>query len=319
MGVPNDDGAKPADPANEPDFDLHHPHDHFFRRAFGTAETASGYFVRVVPESIRHFVTDPGRMRLENVSFISGELRGSQSDLLWRCEAGDASELIYIYVLFEHQREPDRLMVVRLLFYMVKIWERHLAADPNSPRLPFVLPLVLYQGQTTWNAPLFLRDLVELPGDELHCFVPDFTYGLESLQGTDLEGVNPDALRLILLVMKLAGQGSAASGLALVCQEMERLPAGGERGSIERVALLYLFAAARPEERKLMIKELGSTKMKVAHHARSPLEALILDGIEEGMEKGMQKGRKEGLKLALERLCASGIDPAEARRVLGLE
>jgi hypothetical protein len=117
----------------------------------------------------------------------------------------------------------------------------------------------------------------------------------------------------------LSARPESISGLALVCQEMERLPGSGERGSIERVALLYLFAAARPEERKLMIKELGSTKMKVAHHARSPLEALILDGIEEGMEKGMQKGRKEGLKLALERLCASGIDPAEARRVLGLE
>jgi len=254
-------------------------------------------------------------MRLENVSFISEELRGSQSDLLWRCEGGDVDGAIYIYVLFEHQREPDRLMVLRLLFYLVKIWERHLASDSRSPRLPFILPLVLYQGKTPWNASLFLRDLVELPGDDLRGFVPDFTYGLESLQGTDLGGVNPDVLRLILLVMKLAGQGAAASGLAVVCQEMERLPGGRERGSIGRVALLYLFAAARPEERKIRIKELGSTKMKVAHEARSALEALILDGIEEGMEKG----REEGLNLALERLVAAGIDPVEARRMLRLE
>jgi len=85
MGSPDDEGKD----AKEPDFDLHHPHDHFFRRAFGTAETASDYFLRVVPESLRRFVSDPARMRLENVSFISRELRGSQSDLLWRCEAAE--------------------------------------------------------------------------------------------------------------------------------------------------------------------------------------------------------------------------------------
>jgi len=36
MGSPDDEGKD----TKEPDFDLHHPHDHFFRRAFGTAETA---------------------------------------------------------------------------------------------------------------------------------------------------------------------------------------------------------------------------------------------------------------------------------------
>ena len=331
MGSPDADGQD----AKEPDFDLHHPHDHFFRRAFGTAATASDYFLRVVPESVRRFVSDPARMRLENVSFISEELRGSQSDLLWRCEAAEGDAPIFIYVLFEHQREPDRLMVARLLFYIVKIWERHLAANPGLQRLPFVLPLVLYQGAAPWNAPFFLRDLVDLPSEGLRCFVPDFTYGLESLQGTDLEGVNPDTLRLILLVMKLAGQGGVASGLSLVCQEIERLPERGNPSRIVPVALLYLFAAARPEERKIMIQELSEAKTTVGREARSALEALILDGIEEGLEKGLEKGLKEGLKeglekgrkeglekgmnLALERLCASGIDPAEARRILGLE
>ncbi len=72
-----------------------------------------------------------------------------------------------------------------------------------------------------------------------------------------------------------------------------------------------------------MIKELGTTKTRVHQEARSALDALILGGIEEwmekGMEKGIEKGREEGMNLALERLCASGIDAAEARRMLGLE
>jgi len=89
------------------------------------------------------------------------------------------------------------------------------------------------------------------------------------------------------------------------------LPDDEPRGRIIPVALLYLFAAARPEERKTMIQELGETKAKVGREARSALEALIFDGMEKGMEKG--------LKLALDRLLAAGIDPAEARRMLELE
>jgi len=74
---------------------------------------------------------------------------------------------------------------------------------------------------------LFLRDLVELPSEGVRCFVPDFAYGLESLQGADLEGVNPDMLRLICSSSRLAARGSVASGLALVCREIERLPRAG--------------------------------------------------------------------------------------------
>jgi predicted transposase YdaD len=310
----------------ERDFDLHHPHDHFFRRAFGMAETASAFFLRVVPESLRRYVSDPGRMGLENVSFVSEDLRGSQSDLLWRCEAAEEGRAVYVYVLFEHQREPDRLMPVRLLFYLVKIWERHLRLDAapagGAVSLPFILPLVLYQGSAPWSAPLFFAEMVEVPGADARGFVPDFTYRLESLQGTDWDEVSPEMLRLVLLVMKLVGRGAAGSGLSLVFEAMERLPEVGEHGKMIRVALLYLFAAARPEDRRAMIQELEVTKTKVRTEARSALEALILDGIEEGLEKGMEKGREEGreegLQLALERLCASGMKPEDARRLLGL-
>lgn len=317
-----DSGEAAGEDGRERDFDLHHPHDHFFRRMFGMAETASAFFLKVVPESLRRFVSDPGRMGLENVSFVSEELRGAQSDLLWRCEAAaeekEEGQAVYVYVLFEHQREPDRLMPVRLLFYLVKIWERHLRSDVASAEgpvsLPFILPLVLYQGSAPWSAPLFFGEMVEVPGADVRGFVPDFTYRLESLQGTEWDEVSPEMLRLVLMVMKLVGRGAAGSGLPLVFEAIERLPEVGEHGKVIRVALLYLFAAARPEDRRAMIQELEATKTKVGTEARSALEALILDG----MEKGMEKGREEGLQLALERLCASGMKPEDARRLLGL-
>lgn len=82
---------------------------------------ASAYFRTVLPSDLQRFVSDPGRMSLENVSLVSDELRGSQSDLLWRCQA-PGRKVIYIYVLFEHQSEPHPLMPARLLYYLVKIF-----------------------------------------------------------------------------------------------------------------------------------------------------------------------------------------------------
>jgi hypothetical protein len=118
-----------------------------------------------------------------------------------------------------------------------------------------------------------------------------------------LEGIDPGTLRLVLLVMKLAGE------------EMARLPEGAEADRIRPVLLLYLFAAARPEDHTAMIQELKEKRtLNIGPVDRNALEALILDGMEEGREEG----REEGLSLARERLIAAGMDEAEVRRILGI-
>jgi len=41
MGSAGENKSSAGEDPQERDFDLHHPHDHFFRRTFGMAETAS--------------------------------------------------------------------------------------------------------------------------------------------------------------------------------------------------------------------------------------------------------------------------------------
>src|ERR1700678_3472440 len=61
----------------------------------------------------------------DNRSFIPDDLHKQEADLLYRVpfRTGAGKGAIWIYVLLEHQSRPDRSMGLRLLSYMVKLWE----------------------------------------------------------------------------------------------------------------------------------------------------------------------------------------------------
>jgi hypothetical protein len=85
-------------------------------------------------------------------------------DMVWRIprrEGGDT----YLMLLLEFQSTSDRWMALRVLVYASLLWQ-HLLNEKRLPpdgRLPPILPVVLYNGDRRWAAPLALRDLVGLP------------------------------------------------------------------------------------------------------------------------------------------------------------
>ena len=77
-----------------------------------------------------------------------------------------------IYILIEHQSEPDRLMPLRLadsqlqIFrYQVRQWLKTHASEAQV-RLSPVLPVVFYTGLKHWTEVGTLPDLIER-GDDL--------------------------------------------------------------------------------------------------------------------------------------------------------
>lgn len=135
------------------------PHDHASKLLFSQPE--------LVADLIRAYV-DPRAQRdldlktLErcNGSYISPDLRERRNDVVWRVRA--RQRWIYVYLLIEFQSTVDRYMAVRLLAYVALLWQdlikqRQLAEDG---RLPPVLPIVLYNGDQPWTAPVELRGLL---------------------------------------------------------------------------------------------------------------------------------------------------------------
>ena len=115
-------------------------------------------------------------------SFISDELRTQESDMIFRVPFRNPTpgcEEVIIYILIEHQSTVDPSMELRLLSYMTQIWmeERRPWVEGKVPkaewRLTPIVPIIFYTGTDTWNSPLSLTALMDLP-DVLKRFVPTF-------------------------------------------------------------------------------------------------------------------------------------------------
>ncbi len=64
---------------------------------------------------------------------------------------------VWVYILLEHQSDPDPWMPFRLLTYMMALWESE-RRDQEERKVPLgerrlspILPIVLYTGQRAWG------------------------------------------------------------------------------------------------------------------------------------------------------------------------
>jgi hypothetical protein len=158
------------------------PHDALFKWTFSQPELAAAELRAVLPPSLVDRL-DLDRLALAEGSFIDRDLQGSQADRLFSVPCD--GQLAFVYVLFEHQSTVDPLMPLRLLAYMVRIWQRHVAERGGTALpLPIIIPVVLHHSDTGWiRATEFhsLLDpaLIELP--EVARLSPGFDFLLDDL------------------------------------------------------------------------------------------------------------------------------------------
>lgn len=111
-----------------------------------------------------------------NHSYVTDDLRERADDVVWRVRFRD--EWLYLYLLLEFQSSVDHYMVVRLLTYIGLLYQDLIKSRqlPEPRRLPPVLPVVLYNGETSWSAALSLEDLQQPMPPDLRPFQPALRY-----------------------------------------------------------------------------------------------------------------------------------------------
>ncbi len=121
-------------------------------------------------------------MKLLPGSFIDSQFRASETDLLFSAPLAEVP--CFFYLLFEHQTNRDPWLGLRLLRYMVRIWEGHCERSPKAKKLPPVLPVVLAQNAERWVVDTRFSAMMELPGgleDAFAPYIPSFSYRLLQL------------------------------------------------------------------------------------------------------------------------------------------
>ena len=123
---------------------------------------------------------------------------------------------LYVYLLLEFQASVDRFMAVRILTYTGLLYQDLIRSHAlHQERLPPVLPIVLYNGETRWTAAVELAALLEPAPAELQAYQPQQRYLLldeGAYSDTHLAGLR----NLVAAVFRLENSRTPEDVLAVV-------------------------------------------------------------------------------------------------------
>ena len=282
------------------------PHDALFKSVFQQPANAVAELKHVLaPEHVS--AIDWSTLKLEPGSFVDERLADKHSDLLFSAETRASGERVLVFLLLEHQSSSEPKMALRLLAYMVRIWERFSDADKNSP-LPLIVPAVLAQVPGGWKAAtrfsgLFSPNLGLLADTVL----PDFSYAVDDLHRADDVDLKARAVaqqaRLALWLMRDARDGALLLQRLIhwlgELEELAQMP-GGER------ALAPLLAYVVRVSSDLQLEQFRAILRERAPAAESITMTIAEQLLAEGEARGVAQGE-------LRRAAASVLTVLETR------
>lgn len=290
-------------------------HDALFKAAFGQPDLARSELELVLPDEVRAHL-DLATLQVSPGSFVDEELRHAHTDLLYRVGLRSGGEAL-VYVLLEHQSTFDARMPLRLLRYMVRVWDRW-ERDHPAGKLPIVLPVVLHHDLGGWRSPPEFASVLDASPELLAAvgpFQPLFRFVLDDLAPLSLEALASRKLHALALLVELAFWASRSlARLQDAAPRMGAIVAELTRDARARALLtqlyVYLLRDAPPdvetEEVRAILRQIAGPKGQ---------EDIVNAGdrlIEQGRAEGLAKGQADGLRAAIQAaLSARGLGLSE--------
>ena len=241
-------------------------------------------------------------------SFISEHYKETESDLIYKIQFHDHE--IYIYILIEFQSTVEPFMALRVLNYITNFYMDFLVNNRDVKKLPAVFPIVLYNGEAPWTAPVNLSTLIE-QNPPLGAFALDFQYFLIAENQYSKEALlkirnivstlflaeshyNLDLLEVELLNLFSSEGDKQAVSLFLNWFRQLALHGRIESGDYQSLEFIY---RNEQEVKTMLITALEREKQRI-----------FQDGLLEGKQEGKQEGRIEGKIEAAKEMLAKGME-----------
>uniref|UniRef100_A0A7C1JX66 Rpn family recombination-promoting nuclease/putative transposase n=1 Tax=Caldilinea aerophila TaxID=133453 RepID=A0A7C1JX66_9CHLR len=287
-------------------------------------EEAALFLRAHLPAAVANRIEWPS-LRLIETSFVDEALRDSESDLLYAAQMKESETECLLYLLFEHQSQPDGWMRFRLLKYMCRIWDESFKERPEQSELPPIVPVVFYQGERAWR---YSTEFVELFAESVRAydFLPRFAHYLIDQSGLAPEEVKGGLkAKVAQLLMMAAYQKRMQEALRLAAPLMAQLTRGG---GLNYVAVFVVYLAATQERRvvnefaaqvRQYAPETGGDMLTYAEELRQEgMQEGLQKGLQEGLQKGLQKGEIKGKVETIESLLAVGTQWSLITRATGI-
>ena len=196
---------------------------------------------------------DFAHLTVDPTTYVTADYRHVSSDLvlrlpLWPTRKGGRRRQLLLTILLELQAQPDRLMMLRVLDYLVQIWKHQVKQHGEqhkslaSVRLTPVLPVVLHTGSYSWPRLGTLLDLMD-DAATFRAVTPEFTplfISLPDMAEAELEQGGYFGQILALLKARKARRGVFAQRLGQTVSKLSELT-GAER--LRRLELLSYVEA----------------------------------------------------------------------------
>jgi predicted transposase/invertase (TIGR01784 family) len=268
------------------------PHDALFKAAFSQVVYAAEELRHVLPPELVA-VIDFSTMQVEPGSFVDEVLRARYTDLLYSLEVAGCDARVY--VLFEHQSSGERWMALRLLRYMIAIWDGCIA--DGATVLPVIIPVVLHHGDGGWTAATRFEDLFKMPPGAAE-FTPHFRFAIDDLGASGEAALHARAAsaytRLVLSALQQARSGTEVRRLLFgwvdLIHALLREPHGHNALGLIVQYLLEVRGAGELGVIDTTLREITADNgEEVMQTIAQMLEA-------RGMERGLQQGVQQGVQ-----------------------
>lgn len=192
-----------ADTKKEPVGSTRMKHDEFVRFYLSEKETAISFLETYLPRAITQHM-DFKSLTMPKESFLNKKMARYYSDILFQVQMREVPA--FIYFLVEHKRKKDGWVGFQLLKYFVRIWELYLKQNKGVKKLPLILPLVIYHGESEWKMDTQFISLLDVPENLLEFvrpYVPNFRFDLLDISHMPDEKIKGEVLsRIMLLTLK---------------------------------------------------------------------------------------------------------------------
>ena len=269
------------------------PHDAFFKRTFSDPKQAASLLKSQLPRSLCDRI-DWTTLELVPGSFVDETLADRHTDLLFAARVG--SKPVLLYVLLEHQSSVDPWMPYRFLRYILRIWERWRAENPEAKRLPPVIPIVLYHGAEPWDRPTEVLRLIDVDDDlmnELSPHLPRLSFIIDDLADDTDDALGQRALEIwaeltLRVLQRLPYRDDPIRELMLLVPLMQQLVLSESGLQKLGVLLEYIY---------LVVDTQPADLAKVMHMVGPQAEELMPSLAQRYMQKGHDQGKAAGHKL----------------------
>jgi predicted transposase/invertase (TIGR01784 family) len=262
------------------------PHDPVYRRIFSNPG--------IIEQALRRFLKAPwlgkldfSTLELVPTRYVSRFLEQRESDIVWRVRYGNGEQdWFFVYVLMELQSSVQRFMALRLWAYIALFYQYLLRQKLLTPLrlLPPVLPIVLYNGEKPWSAPLVLADLIQ-PVEGLER--PSFEYVVLDASHHPVEELRP--VEDVVSGVFLMEQVENFADLETVLDELEGLVTDPE---LEKDISLLVSSVVG----KLALSGETVPRLRTLQEVRNMLAERVARWPKQWLEQGLEQGRQEGLR-----------------------